>query len=741
MYRLSVLFGLALAACNPGTEEVPASSATTVKLAWTPGQVFHVAASYRIGAEKTEEIPTSLVEDEAPVFGEHWSDEVIWTYQVVETGLVPTPDDELYPYAETHDGVASLAVVRVWLEDELNAGTDALQTDPVVYLVFREDRDRLAAIVSFAWENGERVQRAVSSKALGRSWSALSQSMLTEVPTYLAPFSARYEDDSRVLENGSLLDTVMASDGVVDTFYDDELGGGLIASRYEVGQPWPSWTVSDNLESHLMDEDDVRALRGGSPWPAAEPPESFDYRAALRATIDIEAALTLDEATMNGGWRGEVYPEYRPWAGSWWPLKHAGLVFGYDGRDTLSDRVKDQVDPIVEATDRLSEAIRGMATDDPARAAKVQEYQDKQGQLVDVLVQFYSGVLADLDGGRLTVSGDKLQHIDGWSYDLDELSPFDKMALHEYLAGYTSPNPFYLPAWEILNQYNPVGGSWWGHCNGWSAAAILTDEPRAPITRTVAGHDLTFTTADLKGLLTEAHYSVNSSFYGERYRDAQSDITDLHPDAFHALIGFYLRDQGVPMVFDTTADDAVWNYPAWAAEVLVEETSPTGRPSLINVNTADAATLDTLPGIGQSLAAAIIRYRETWGPFQATEDLQNVSGIGSSTYEDLAELVTVSPVERTFAVVADITFSTDAVDETHVDGSVPEGFSETWGYTLVTDADGLVLRGTWDADDEHPDFAWIPYYNAKERSNGGSENPYLVYGRVLEVTGASIERD
>ncbi len=61
----------------------------------------------------------------------------------------------------------------------------------------------------------------------------------------------------------------------------------------------------------------------------------------------------------------------------------------------------------------------------------------------------------------------------------------------------------------------------------------------------------------------------------------------------------------------------------------------------VNLNTADAALLDTLPGIGQVLAARIIEHRERHGPFRSVDDLVNVSGIGEVTLEDLRDLVTV----------------------------------------------------------------------------------------------------
>src|SRR3990167_9958087 len=61
----------------------------------------------------------------------------------------------------------------------------------------------------------------------------------------------------------------------------------------------------------------------------------------------------------------------------------------------------------------------------------------------------------------------------------------------------------------------------------------------------------------------------------------------------------------------------------------------------ININIADVAALDTVPEIGPAIAQRIIDYRTTNGPFAKIEDIQNVSGIGESTYADIAPLITV----------------------------------------------------------------------------------------------------
>jgi competence protein ComEA len=63
--------------------------------------------------------------------------------------------------------------------------------------------------------------------------------------------------------------------------------------------------------------------------------------------------------------------------------------------------------------------------------------------------------------------------------------------------------------------------------------------------------------------------------------------------------------------------------------------------ALVNLNTADAAALDTLPGVGPATAKSILDWREKNGRFSTVEDLLSVSGIGEKTFADLRELVTV----------------------------------------------------------------------------------------------------
>ena len=72
-----------------------------------------------------------------------------------------------------------------------------------------------------------------------------------------------------------------------------------------------------------------------------------------------------------------------------------------------------------------------------------------------------------------------------------------------------------------------------------------------------------------------------------------------------------------------------------------EAAAESALTQLVDLNTADAETLQTLPGIGPAKAAAIIAYREEHGPFRIVEDITNVSGIGEGILSQIIDYITV----------------------------------------------------------------------------------------------------
>lgn len=78
---------------------------------------------------------------------------------------------------------------------------------------------------------------------------------------------------------------------------------------------------------------------------------------------------------------------------------------------------------------------------------------------------------------------------------------------------------------------------------------------------------------------------------------------------------------------------------------LVGEEPPAADPAAddgrIDLNTADAAALETLPRIGPALAARILEWREANGRFTSVDDLLAVAGIGEKMLEAMRDLVRV----------------------------------------------------------------------------------------------------
>lgn len=68
---------------------------------------------------------------------------------------------------------------------------------------------------------------------------------------------------------------------------------------------------------------------------------------------------------------------------------------------------------------------------------------------------------------------------------------------------------------------------------------------------------------------------------------------------------------------------------------------PTQAVQVININSADAAMLSELKGIGETKAQAIIAWRDKNGPFESVDQLLAVNGIGDATLEAIRDQITL----------------------------------------------------------------------------------------------------
>jgi competence protein ComEA len=64
---------------------------------------------------------------------------------------------------------------------------------------------------------------------------------------------------------------------------------------------------------------------------------------------------------------------------------------------------------------------------------------------------------------------------------------------------------------------------------------------------------------------------------------------------------------------------------------------------VINLNTATAAQIATLPGIGPKTADLIVQYRQKNGPYKKIEEIMNVRGVGEKSFLKLKGRLTVAP--------------------------------------------------------------------------------------------------
>ena len=754
---------LSLAACSAPlpTEKPLPSDGEVLHLDWSLGQKFHLASSVRNTAVGGGAVGTPLETglDTAPT-SESWSPEAVWTIQVVEHDYIPDADDVLYDFAFDAAGRSvPLSVLRAEVDRTLNGDASLQELDPVVYLVFRTDRERLAGVVEFTTVDGERRSRALSSRDLNRSTGTLTQAHLAALPTYLAPWGVRWGDGERVLEDGSLALTERVDDGLTDVFFEDSFGGGVVALRYEAGQPWPVWSMSDNAESRLLTDEELAdwplaqlsgatdpsgGHQGPVPPPPDAAPENFDFRTALHASLDMDAAFQLSEEAIEAGrYTAAAYEGYRPWAGYWWPLTDGELVLGHTGEPTFSDRIQDQVEPLHTTMDEQKKKYEDAETDEEREAAS-NAYHDARNELVELLRSYYDHIQNGLHGGTIRIENnvlikDRTADDTAWYYPLNQLSPMDKWAVVEHLRGFEGGNPFYVGAWEYLNSYSPAGESWWGHCNGWAAASILTKEPREARAVRVGGQLVQFSVADQKGLLTEMHYSTDARLFGTRYNGEDDDVSDLSPADFHRVMGFYLDQQGVPVVLDTTATEEVWNFPAWHVDVALTELEGTTDGSRVNINTATLEQLLDVPDMTEAQALAILDARAAGGAFQSLSDLYAIPGMH---LDNLDEVFTLESTIRRFDARAVVKITTDGVPPHHVDGvpDLPHSEERVWDYTIEVDADGRIVGGAWRNEREHPDFAWVPLVNPRGGDQNEVENPFMVYGNYLDAMEVEVER-
>ncbi|MBW8884108.1 MAG: hypothetical protein JF612_04865 [Planctomycetia bacterium] len=105
--------------------------------------------------------------------------------------------------------------------------------------------------------------------------------------------------------------------------------------------------------------------------------------------------------------------------------------------------------------------------------------------------------------------------------------------------------------------------TWYGHCNGWTAAAIRHAEPQRSVTR----NGVVFTPADIKGLLAEIYMYTDSEFLG-------GIDPAINPAVLHLTLGNWIGRGSHPVGMETAVGEVVINFPVFNYKSVINKLNP-----------------------------------------------------------------------------------------------------------------------------------------------------------------------
>lgn len=103
-----------------------------------------------------------------------------------------------------------------------------------------------------------------------------------------------------------------------------------------------------------------------------------------------------------------------------------------------------------------------------------------------------------------------------------------------------------------------------------------------------------------------------------------------------------LVDTLLPYIRIESAKDSIWNFENKRL-AFASQSYPKRTPQKIDINTADQAAWEQLPGIGPVLAARIIKYRDRLGTFNSVEEIRKTYGLSDSVFNLIQPLLQIHP--------------------------------------------------------------------------------------------------
>ena len=170
------------------------------------------------------------------------------------------------------------------------------------------------------------------------------------------------------------------------------------------------------------------------------------------------------------------------------------------------------------------------------------------------------------------------------------------------------------------------------------AAADSSSVEDSNSTNTEPQNPVTYVTVHVAGSVAEP--GIYSMPEGSRVQDAVDAAGGFSKDAAPDAVNLArVLQEGEQVAIPAKEQVRQGSVSTGAAQASGAATST--ATAIVNINTAGAEELDTLPGVGPATAQAIIEERESGGPFASIEDIQRVSGIGEKKFEKLKDSICV----------------------------------------------------------------------------------------------------
>ena len=158
--------------------------------------------------------------------------------------------------------------------------------------------------------------------------------------------------------------------------------------------------------------------------------------------------------------------------------------------------------------------------------------------------------------------------------------------------------------------------------------------------------DKPLSSTEITELINQAFGFMEDKIVAEQVDAALEGIVEKYNSEFYP---FEVKESVMTRWFVAAAIAAVMIAGTTFSAAVPQPQSSTqpATAQVVNLNTAAAADLQKLPGIGAAMAARIIEYRQKNGGFKKVEELMNVQGIGEKVFLKLKPLVSVTPPKTT----------------------------------------------------------------------------------------------